>query len=159
MLEQAKEAGQRAALERFKLAWSINPREMLNSGVNTAKWMAYGQAPRVFAEGAKTFQPGGAMHWRNVFWPTMPESPWMQRIGRAGTVLSLGMLPGMVHRDQARGEGTLSSVLGGVGGLAGMMYGGTAGGALGQPLGMALGHGLGKGVGHLLGSRKADEYP
>jgi hypothetical protein len=60
----------------------------------------------------------------------------------------------MVSRDRAQGEGRLSSILGGVGSLAGMMYGGTAGGMLGTPVGSMLGHRLGLGVGHLLGSKR-----
>lgn len=150
MIEQASQAGRDAALARFKVAFLGN---LVNKGIDTARWMAVGQAPNVFVEGPRTFSPGGTLHWRNVLWPTMPGQRGRQWLGRAGTLLTLGALPGMVAHDRANGEGTLSSVLGGVGGLAGMMYGGTAGGMLGTPIGMAIGRSLGHGVGHLLGSR------
>lgn len=155
MIDKANKAGRRAALARFKLAYLGEG--LVNKGIDTARWMALGQAPNVFVEGPRTVAPGGTLHWRNVLWPTMPGRPGMQALGRAGSLLSLAALPGMMHADQH--EGTLSKVLGGVGGLAGMMYGGTAGGMLGTPIGMALGRRLGHGVGHLLGSKPKDEYP
>jgi hypothetical protein len=148
MLKEAQQAGIHAA----KVAYF--GQSIVDKGLDTAKWLAVGQAPQVFAEGANTFRPGGTMHWRNVLWPTMPGRPGMQTLGRAGSLLTAATLPGMVSRDRAQGEGRLSSILGGVGSLAGMMYGGTAGGMLGTPVGSMLGHRLGLGVGHLLGSKR-----
>ena len=131
MTEHAR--GVKDALARFKLA-----------GIGDfAKRLAIGEAPRVFTEGASTFQPGGALHTSNVLWP----KHWL---GRLGTLSTAAMLPGMMKKDPD--EGTGSRLLGGVGSLAGMMYGGTAGGLLGAPLGAALGTHLGHGVGHFLGS-------
>jgi hypothetical protein len=151
MLRQAAEAGVRAA----KLAYFGE--NIVNKGVDAAKYMAVGQAPQVFVEGPKTFAPGGTMHWRNVMWPTIPGSPGKQMLGRAGSLLSLGMLPGMMSRDKAQGESGLSSALGSAGSLAGLMYGGTAGGVLGSPIGAALGHRAGLGLGHLLGGKPKQE--
>jgi hypothetical protein len=111
---------------------------------NTVRQVAVGEAPRVFSEGLRTFQPGGALHHTNVLWPK-------HLMGRLGTLATLPMLPSMVRQDS--NEGTASRALGGLGGLAGMMYGSTAGGLLGAPVGMALGKSIGHGLGHLLGSR------
>ena len=124
---------------------------------DTAKLVAFGQAPNAFVEGARTFSPGGALHWRNVLWPSMPGRPVMQTLGRAGTLLTAAALPSMMRQDA--NEGGLSRFLGGVGGLAGMMYGGSAGGMIGTPIGMTLGRGIGHGIGHLLGSKPRNEYP
>ncbi len=151
MLREAHEAGVRAA----KLAYVGE--KYVDKGLDVAKWLAVGQAPRVFVEGPRTFSPGGTMHWRNVLWPTIPGNPGKQWLGRAGSLLTLGALPGMMARDKAHGESGLSSFLGGVGSLAGMMYGGTAGGMLGTPIGSALGHRLGLGLGHLLGGRPSQQ--
>jgi hypothetical protein len=130
---------------------------MAGRAADTAKLVAFGQAPNAFVEGARTFSPGGALHWKNVLWPTMPGRPVMQTLGRAGTLLTAAALPSMMRQDAH--EGGLSRLLGGVGGLAGMMYGGSAGGMIGTPLGMTLGRGIGHGIGHLLGSRPRSDYP
>lgn len=122
---------------------------------NTAKLVAFGQAPTAFVEGARAIAPGGSLHWKNVLWPTMPGHPVMQALGRTGTLLTAAGLPSMMRQDP--NEGTLSRVLGGVGGLAGMMYGGAAGGMIGTPIGMSLGRRLGHGIGHLLGSRPRND--
>jgi hypothetical protein len=151
MLTDAMRQGQHRAKQAFL------GRNLGNQVLNTAKWMAVGQAPHAFLEGAGTFAPGGALHWKNVLWPTMPGRPVMQALGRAGTVLTGAALPGMMRQDA--NEGGLSRLLGGIGGLAGMMYGGSAGGMLGTPIGMALGRRVGHGVGHLLGSKPRNDYP
>lgn len=153
MLDEDYQAGVHAA----KLAYMGE--QYVSKGLDTAKWLAVGQAPQVFTEGPKTFAPGGTMHWRNVLWPTVPGSPGRQMLGRAGSLLTLGALPGAMRRDRAQGEGHLASLLGGVGSLAGMMYGGTAGGMLGTPVGAALGHKAGLGLGHLLGSKPQEGPP
>lgn len=124
---------------------------------DTAKLVAFGQAPNAFVEGARTLSPGGALHWKNVLWPSMPGRPVMQTFGRAGTLLTAAALPIMMRQDA--NEGGLSRFLGGVGGLAGMMYGGSAGGMIGTPIGMTLGRGIGHGIGHLLGSRPRSDMP
>lgn len=141
MFEQARAQGCTAALAHFRVK---------ESGWlgNAARQFAVGEAPRVFSEGARTFQAGGALHPTNVLWP----KHWQ---GRLGSLLTLPMLPGMMRQDA--NEGTASRVLGGVGGLAGMMYGSTAGGMLGAPVGMALGKRLGHGIGHLLGSKAPNQ--
>lgn len=161
MLDQAYEAGARAAKLAFFNRGSIrsHAENLAGKALDAGKWMAVGQAPHVFVEGPRTFAPGGTMHWRNVLWPTIPGSPGKQMLGRAGSVLTLAALPGMMARDREHGEGHLSSLLGGVGSLAGMMYGGTAGGLLGTPIGSAVGHRLGLGIGHLLGGRPRSDYP
>lgn len=153
MLDEKYAAGVHAA----KLAYL--GQNYVNQGVDAAKWLAVGQAPQVFVEGPKTFAPGGTMHWRNVMWPTIPNSPGKQMLGRAGSLLTLGALPGAMARDKQHGESGLSSLLGGVGSLAGMMYGGTAGGMLGTPIGAALGHRAGLGLGHLLGGKPRSDIP
>lgn len=139
MLDDFRKQGELAALARFKVAGAVG--DFVERGL-------VGEAPRVFTEGTKAFQQGGALHPTNVIWP----KHWM---GRAGTLATAAMLPGMMRQDP--GEGTMSRVLGGVGGLAGLMYGGTAGGLLGAPVGAMLGKSLGHGVGHFLGSHK-DPY-
>jgi hypothetical protein len=146
----AKEAGSKAALEKFALL-GYGSSDLARG----ARMAVIGQAPEVFAQGPRAIGPGGALHHGNVFWPTIPGSPWMQRIGRAGTVLQAAMLPSMMRRERSQGEGRLSSLLGSVGSLAGGAYGGVAGGLLGMPVGASLGHRLGLGVGHLLGSPAA----
>jgi len=110
----------------------------------------FGDAPQAFVQGGRAFSSGGALHPKSVLWP----SHWRGRIGNLAMVPLT--LPGMMHQDPQ--EGTLSRTLGGLGGVAGMLYGGTAGGMIGMPIGTALGHGLGKGVGHLLGSHPKDPY-
>jgi len=143
MLEHVHARGVEDALSRFHIKQS----GWLGDG---ARRLFMGEAPRVFSEGLRTFQRGGALHPSNVLWP----KDWG---GRIGSMLTLPMLPGMMRQDS--NEGTTSRVLGGLGGLAGMMYGGTAGGMLGAPIGMALGKGLGHGVGHLLGSKPPSQDP
>lgn len=165
MLKESWNEGARAAKVAFgENVVSRNLRDhasrglsgLASKGMDVAKWMAVGQAPQVFTEGPRTFSPGGTLHWRNVLWPTIPGSPGKQMLGRAGSVLTLAALPGMMGRDRAHGEGRLSSLLGSVGSLAGMMYGGSAGGLMGTPVGTAVGHRLGLGLGHLLGDRRKE---
>lgn len=144
MLEQACIRGRNAALVHFQIKHS----GWIADGI---RQVAVGEAPRVFAEGLRTFQRGGALHHTNVLWPK-------HLMGRLGTLATLPMLPGMMRQDS--NEGTTSRALGGLGGLAGMLYGGTAGGMLGAPIGMALGKSVGHGLGHLLGSKppQLDSY-
>jgi hypothetical protein len=146
----AKEAGINAALEKFALFGYG-----LSDIAHGARIGLVGQAPEVFAQGARAVAPGGALHYGNVLWPTFAGSPKMQWLGRAGTIMQGLALPGMMARERAQGEGRISSLLGSVGSLAGSLYGATAGGIVGMPVGAALGHRLGLGVGHLLGSPAA----
>lgn len=132
----------------------------VDSAADTAKLVAFGQAPNAFVEGARTFSPGGALHWRNVLWPTMPGRPFMQAAGRAGTLLQAAALPSLMKQDA--GEGKASKLLGGIGGLGGMMFGAHAGGALGTPIGLGVGRGLGhfvgRGLDHVLGTTPKPEF-
>lgn len=150
-------AGVRAA----KLAYLGKTSGLVDSAADTAKFIAFGQGPRAFVEGAKTFAPGGSLNWRNVLWPTMPGRPFMQAAGRAGTLLTAAALPSMMRQDPA--EGRMSRFLGSVGGLAGMTYGGTAGGMIGTPIGLGVGRGLGhfvgRGLDHVLGTTPRSDYP
>lgn len=134
---------------------------LVDSAADTAKLVAFGQAPNAFVEGARTFAPGGALHWRNVLWPSIPGRPFMQAAGRASTLLTAAALPRMMRQDA--GEGRMSRLLGGIGSLAGMMYGGTAGGMIGTPVGLGVGRGLGhfvgRGLDHVLGTTPRNEYP
>lgn len=152
---QALVEGSRAA----KLAYL--GRGFVDTAADTAKLVAFGQGPNAFVEGAKTFAPGGSLHWRNVLWPSMPGRPFMQAAGRAGTLLTAAALPSMMRQDAS--EGRMSRLLGGVGGLAGMMYGGTAGGMIGTPIGLGvgkeLGHFVGRRLDHMLGTPTRSEYP
>jgi hypothetical protein len=155
MLDQMRDAGARAA----KLAYLGE--SVVDSGIGLGRQMLFGQGPEAFVQGRGAFQapsavaPRGVLHPRNVLWPTMPGNRLGTWAGRLGTVGAATMLPSMMRADQ--GEGGLSRLLGGVGGLAGMMYGGTAGGLLGAPVGLAMGRSLGHGVGHLLGSRPHEQ--
>jgi hypothetical protein len=151
MLEKAALLGARDALARFGVKTALN----FGSIAGGARQMMIGRAPEVFVEGARTFAPGGSLHWRNVMWPTVPGSRAMTWLGRAGTLAMLPMIPSMLKSDPR--EGHLSNMLGGLGGLAGTMYGGTAGGMVGMPLGAAAGQALGHGIGHLLGSRPKEQ--
>lgn len=157
MLKTAANKGAQDALAYFNLTlktagipeWGSR---QLNRGIDLAKATGIvGMAPETFVQGPKAFSPGGALHWRNVLWPTIPGAPVRQAIGRIGTGLSALAIPGMMKADE--NEGTLSKALGAVGGLGGMMYGGMAGGMFGSPIGLAAGRSLGHGLGHLLGSR------
>lgn len=84
----------------------------------------------------------------------------MQAAGRAGTLLTAAALPSMMRQDA--GEGRMSRLLGGAGGLAGMMYGGTAGGMIGTPIGLGVGRGLGhfvgRGLDRVLGTAPRPEF-
>ena len=148
-----------AGIRAAKLAYL--GQNIVNSAAGTAKLIAFGQGPNAFVEGAKTFSPGGSLHWRNVLWPTMSGRPFMQAAGRAGTLLSAAALPSMMHQDAS--EGRMSRLLGGVGSLAGMMYGGTAGGMIGTPIGLGVGKGLGhfvgRGLDHVLGTTPRNDPP
>ena len=143
MFKQARARGIEAALTQFNIKQSgwIS---------NAVRQVAVGEAPRVFAEGLRTFQQGGALHHSNVVWP----KHWQ---GRLGTLATLPLLPGMMRQDS--NEGTLSRALGGLGSVAGMLYGSTAGGFFGAPVGMALGKSLGHGIGHVLGSKPPAQNP
>jgi hypothetical protein len=143
---KAHHSGSLAALVKFAFVDGI---------MHAARLGAIGQAPEVFAQGARAIGPGGALHYGNVLWPTIPGNKLQQTLGRGSTLFQAAMLPGMVKRDRQQGEGMLSSVLGSAGSLVGSMYGGTAAGLLGMPLGSAVGHRLGQGLGHLLGSPAA----
>lgn len=147
-----------AGVHAAKLAYM--GQNLVNSAADTAKLVAFGQGPNAFVEGAKTFAPGGSLHWRNILWPTMPGRPFMQAAGRAGSLLTAAALPSMVRQDASKGR--MSRLLGGVGGLAGMMYGSTAGGMAGTPIGIGVGRGLGhfvgRGLDHVLGTTPRNNY-
>ena len=148
MMDRAFQLGAEQALAKFGIKEA--------SIADAARLGVIGRAPEVFVQGAHALGPGGPLHWQNVLWPSVPGSRAMTWIGRAGTLAMLPALPSMMRADAH--EGTLSRVLGGVGGLAGMLYGGTAGGMLGAPVGGAVGRSLGHGIGHLLGSRPRSPY-
>lgn len=148
-----------AGVHAAKLAYL--GKRFVDSAADTAKLVAFGQAPNAFVEGARTFSPSGALHWRNVLWPSIPGRPFMQAAGRAGTLLTAAALPSMMRQDV--GEGRMSRLLGGVGGLAGMMYGGAGGGMIGTPIGLGVGKGLGhfvgRGLDRVLGTTPRSDYP
>jgi hypothetical protein len=146
MLSDAHSKGVVAALTHFKVAGVLD----------AAKRMAIGEAGQAFVQGPKAFAPGGALHWRNVFWPSQygTVGNWL---GRAGTLAMVPMAMGAMSQPDPR-EGRLSHTLGTLGNLAGAAYGGMGGGLIGAPIGAALGGHLGHGIGHLLGSRPKDPY-
>lgn len=153
MIADAHARGVEAALAHFQ----VKKAGITDWAIRGAKGLGFfGQGPEAFVQGAKAFHPGGALHWKNVLWPSIPGSPIRTWGGRLGTLGAAAMIPGMMRRDE--GEGAASKFLGAAGGLAGMMYGGTAGGWLGGSAGMALGRGVGHGIGHMIGSKPEDPY-
>ncbi len=147
MLEHAHRKGVEDALARF--------------GLKTAGIMGdvqrglIGEPGRLFTEGAKSFQPGGLLHWKNVFWPSQ-YGLIGNTLGRLGTIaMPLSVMHAMRSNPH---EGMLSNALGAIGGAAGSLYGGMGGGMLGFPVGGAIGSRLGHGIGHLLGSHPKDQF-
>jgi hypothetical protein len=147
MLSKAHEQGVVAALSHFKVAGIVD----------FAKRSLIGDAGRAFVQGPKAFSPGGALHWKNVFWPSQ-YGTFGNWIGRAGTLAMVPMAMRAVTNPDPN-EGRASHALGTLGRLAGGAYGGMAGGMLGMPLGAALGGRLGHGAGHLLGSAPPPQPP
>jgi len=145
MLSDAHRKGIDAALTHFKVAGVLD----------AVKRMAIGEAGQAFVQGPKAFAPGGALHWRNVFWPSQygRMGNW---IGRAGTLAMIPAAMGAVSQPDPN-EGRLSHTLGTLGNFAGAAYGGMGGGLLGGSVGAALGGHLGHGIGHMMGSRPQNQ--
>jgi hypothetical protein len=143
-IASAHEAGAAAARARF----GFKEANLIDTGISAARNLGLvGMGPEAFVQGPAAFRAGGALHPRQVLWPTLPGQPVRQTLGRIGTLGTLAALPGMMHSDPEQGRA--ARLLGGIGGLAGMMYGGQAGGLAVAPIGMALGRGLGHAVGRL----------
>jgi hypothetical protein len=101
--------------------------------------------------GRGAFQPGGVLHWKNVFWPTVPGKPGATWLGRGlGT-----MLPAYSIYKATQGEagdpskGRLANTLGAAGSALGWAYGWPAVGLLGAPILGELGQSLGENVGNV----------
>lgn len=146
MIKQAHINGVNAALAQFniKTGW-----------LERLKHMAIGQPGRAFIEGPKTFQDGGLLSHKNVWWPDVKGSP-LNWVGRASTIAA----PLMAMRAMRANpnEGRLSNALGTLGGIAGSAYGFPALGMVGGSAVAAAGSRLGRGIGHLLGSKPKDPY-
>ena len=148
MLRAAHGAGAAAALARFH----VKEAGLLGVAKDIGRGMV-GEPLRVALEGAKTFAPGGALHWKNVLWPTIPGRPVWSRVGQAATVLSALPVLSALRGGGDPNEGRLSNVLGTAGGALGTAYGLPAAGVLGGSMLGRAGTSLGHGFGHLLGSR------
>ena len=148
MLREAHDAGAAAALARFR----VKEAGLLGVAKDIGRGLV-GDPLQVAREGAKTFAPGGLLHWKNVLWPTIPGRPVLSRLGQAGTVLSALPMLSALRGGGDPSEGRLSNVLGAAGGALGTAYGFPAAGVLGGSMLARAGTSLGHGLGHLLGSR------
>jgi len=148
MLREAHDAGAAAALARFR----VKEAGLLGVAKDFGRGLV-GDPLRVAREGARTFAPGGALHWENVLWPRIPGHPVLSGLGQASTVLSALPVLSALRGGGDPNEGRLSNVLGAAGGALGTAYGFPAAGVLGGSMLARAGTSLGHGLGHLLGSR------
>lgn len=155
MLNDAYIAGQEAALQRFKVA-SIGG--ALKSVATTAKNFIIGQPENIIRKGiGKSFQDGGQLHWKNVFWPTVKDQAG--KVQHLPTWMGRGfntLLPAYGVVQAARGEAgdpyesRASNILGAVGQGVGGAYGFSGLGMLGGMLGGSLAENTGRGIGRRL---------
>jgi len=155
MLREAHEAGVAAALARFRVK---EAGRIMGLAKDIGRGLI-GDPLQVAREGAKTFAPGGTLHWENVLWPKIPGRPVLSRLGQAGTVLSALPVLSALRGGGDPNNGRLSNVLGAAGGALGAAYGFPAAGVLGGSMLARAGKSLGHGLGHLLGSRPRPPAP
>jgi hypothetical protein len=102
--------------------------------------------------GPRAFQPGGMLHWKNVFWPTVPGRPvatWLNR--GLGTILpAYDVYKTMQGEAGDPTKGRLANTLAAAGNALGWAYGMPAVGLLGAPMLGQLGRSLGENIGRLV---------
>ncbi len=153
MLREAHDAGVDDALRRFGLTKTAGPIPKPTFGKQLLQGLI-GQPKQILSEGMGTFRPGGALHWKNVFWPDMKGAPIQGALGRMfGTILpAYGVYKTIKGDFGDPNEGRLSNVLGALGGAVGGAYGYTGLGALGGSMLARGGEAIGRGLGRALGS-------